>query len=162
VARRSSPNEDPSVSSVPMVSAREMICLRDANLSKDSKVVQFFLASVLSSAFFLTASSNAMAETQLNCIFSTTCLETHACSSRKTDLVIRVTYSEDGGIIDTPGQDFPISKIQDGGYGAISFLSEHVNGSTMFLTVFPNSEARLSGHFYFPEAFAMIDLGSCK
>ena len=139
-----------------------MICFKDANLPKDSKVVRFFLASVLSSAFFLTASSNAMADTQLDCIFSTTCLETHACSSRKSDLVIRVTYSDEGGIIDTPGQDFPISKIQDGGYGAISFLSEQVNGSTMFLTVFPNSEARLSSHFYFPEAFAKIDLGSCK
>ena len=139
-----------------------MIFFKDAHLPNSLEIGRFLLASILSSAFFLTTSSNAMAETQLNCIFSTTCLETHACSSRKTDLVIRVTYSEDGGIIDTPGQDFPISKIQDGGYGAISFLSEHVNGSTMFLTVFPNWQARLSSHFYFPEAFAKIDLGSCK
>lgn len=162
MARRSSSNENPSVSSVSMVSAREMICFKDAILPKDSKIVRFFLASMVFLAFFLTTSSNAMAETQLECTFSTTCLEKNACSSRKSDLVIRVTYSDDGGIIDTLGRDFPISKIQDGGYGAISFLSEHVDGSTMLLTVYANSEARLSSHFYFPEAFAMIDLGSCK
>ncbi len=103
-----------------------------------------------------------MADTQLNCIFSTTCLEKNACSSRKSDLVIRVTYSEDGGIIDTPGRDFPITKIQDGGHGAISFLSGLVHGSTAFLTVYANSEARLTFHFNTPEPMAMVNLGSCK
>ncbi|MCA3504428.1 MAG: hypothetical protein IOD05_14520 [Rhodobacter sp.] len=139
-----------------------MISFTDAHLREETGIGQFLLASLLSFALYLPTSSNAMADTQLNCIFSTTCLETHACSRRKTDLVIRVTYSDDGGIIDTPGQDFPISRVQDGGYGAISFLSEHVNGSTMFLTVFPNWQARLSSHFYFPEAFSMTDLGSCE
>jgi hypothetical protein len=139
-----------------------MISSTDAHLREKTGIGRFLLASLLSFALYLPTSSNAMADTQLNCIFSTICLETHACSRRKSDFVIRVTYSDVGGIIDTPGNSFPISRVQDGGYGAISFLSEHVNGSTMFLTVFPNWQAQLSTHFYFPEAFSMTDLGSCE
>lgn len=111
-------------------------------------------------SFVFVLPSGAQAEKQFQCTFSTVCLETNACSSR--DLVVQVSYTEAGGAISSPGQTFPVSIIQNGGDEAITFLSEEVNGSTAFLTIFSNLDARLTYHFHRPEPTVMTNFGVCE
>ena len=102
----------------------------------------------------------ARAETELGCSFSTVCLETSTCSVR--DLQVMVSYNGHKGQLETPGQSFKISRVQDAGSGAVSFLTEESNGSTAFLTVYNNLEARLTLHFHRPEPTAMTNFGQCE
>ncbi|UZD91415.1 hypothetical protein [Cognatishimia activa] len=90
------------------------------------------------------------------CSFDTVCLETMPCSQR------RLSIDVDEKLLRTPGQSFPVGVLRfERKLGIVTVLTEPVNGSTGFLTIFGDETTRLTFHFPKTSAAAMVNIGKC-
>ena len=126
----------------------------------NAKLVDCLFSIILSSIYIALIPEPARALEVFQCKYKTVCLNDNACSQRY--LKIEVFIDKDRGDIKSPGQNFPVLIIEKNDAGTMTVVSEDINGSIAFMTIFPNLSSRLTFHVDRPNPLSMTNFGKCS